>query len=175
MAASTFTLAPADHPTDPQELEGGYKLWSTYKRSGNLIHVRSNNPNTAGGQVWHIIAFRAGLGLDAPVANPDHAIIVEPSDKAWYIERGSGFLAQGGMLLARYLMQRGERIRSEMPAYDGRVKRYRATGRAYSLPTILNGGKAVVSRDKQADERSKARNVDIATAMAVRKATNEAT
>ncbi len=148
--ASMFTLAPSDHSTDPKILEASYKCWSTYLRDRNRISVRSNNLNTAGGQLWTVIATRVR--------------------GTWQIQRGAGFLAQGGMLLARHLIQRGEAIRSEVLAYQESVTRYRATSKAYSLPTILNGNVAVVSRDKLADERAAKRKVDIGAAMAARKA-----
>jgi len=146
--ASMFTLAPADHETDPTILETGYKVWSTYRRDRNAIHVRSNNPSNAGGQVWSPIAQRsAGI---------------------WRIEAGSGYLNQGGMLLTRYLIDSGERVRSAVAAYAGPVRRYRASHNFYSLPTILNG-RAVVSRDAEADKRAaKRKMVDFATAMEAR-------
>lgn len=142
-----FTLAPADHERDPVELERGYKVWSTFKREGDTMYVRSNNTN-AGGQTW--------------------AIIAEKRNGLWYIQRGEGYFGQGGRLLAGWLKSLGCRFRSAIMPHDG-VSYYRATSKAYSLPTILNGGKAVVNRDKLADERRKARRVDIAAAMAARK------
>lgn len=145
---SMFTLAPADHSTIPMELETSYKCWSTYKRDGDVIYVRSNNTDRAGGQVWTVIAKRM-LGV-------------------WRVDKGRGFFTQGGMLLARHLMQRGERMRC-LRAYPDKVRRYKATPKAYSLPTILNRGISIVSRDRLADERSAARKVDIGAAMAARK------
>lgn len=143
-----FTLAPSDHETDPMELEKGYKVWSTFKRVGSTMFVRSNNPDTAGGQIWEPIAQQKG--------------------KLWYIEAGSGYFGQGGRLLAGWLKGLGLKFRSVMPPHPS-VKYYAATAKVYSLPSLLNGGRAVVSRDRLADERRKARNVDIAAAMAARK------
>lgn len=150
--ASMFTLAPAGHATNPAELEASYKCWSTYRRDRDVIYVRSNNPNNAGGQTWTPIARRTG-GI-------------------WRIESGRGYFAQGCLLLARHLVQRGERVRTEhvrAATVLGRVVRYKATAKVYSLPSILNGYKAIVSRDKLADQRAAARKVDIAAAMAARK------
>ena len=143
-----FTLAPADHERDPVELERGYKVWSTFKRNGDTMFVRSNNDTNAGGQTWSPIASKVN-GL-------------------WYIEAGDGYFGQGGRLLAGWLKSLGVKFRSVMPPH-GNVAYYTATSKAYSLPTILNGYKAVVNRDKLADERRKARRVDIAAAMAARK------
>ena len=137
-----FTLAPADHPTDTRVLEHGYKLWSTYWQDGSSIFVRSNRSDTAGGQSWSLIA--------------------ELTNGVWYVDKGNGFLAQGGMLLARHLIYRGTKIRSQVAAYKGRVVRYEATAKVYSLPSILNGMRAIVSRDKQADMRQAARKVSLA-------------
>jgi hypothetical protein len=147
-----FTLAPKGHPTNPAELEAGYKLWSTYARSidGLRIFVRSNLATTAGGQAWHIIA--------------------EQTNGTWYVDRGLGFFAQGGMLLARHLIDSGKRVRSQMTAYQGRVEYYPATAKVYSLPSILNGMRAVVSRDKQADMRHAARKMSLADMIAAREA-----
>jgi hypothetical protein len=131
-----FTLAPKGHPTNPAELEAGYKLWSTYARSID--------------QAWHIIA--------------------EQTNGTWYVDRGLGFFAQGGMLLARHLIDSGKRVRSQMTAYQGRVEYYPATAKVYSLPSILNGMRAVVSRDKQADMRHAARKMSLADMIAAREA-----
>ena len=146
-----FTLAPKGHPTNPAILEAGYKLWSTYARSldGHRVFVRSNLATTACGQSWHLIA--------------------ELTCGVWYVDRGLGFLAQGGMLLARHLIDSGERVRSQMVAYQGRVVEYPATAKVYSLPSILNGMVAVVSRDKLADQRSAARKRTLAELIAERK------
>jgi hypothetical protein len=154
MTTHIFTLAPGDHSHDPVELENGYKLWSTFKRDwdDHIIYVRSNNPETAGGQTWQIIAHRAD------------------DNSPWYIQGGQGYFAQGGALLAGWLKSLGSRFRSEAKPYP-HVKFYKATAKVYSLPSLLNGGKAVVSRDKQADERRARQRVDIAAAMAARKAT----
>lgn len=149
-----FTLAPADHSTDPAELEGSYKLWSTFKREDKVIYVRSNRKETAGGQEWRKIARHVSYGAEGGF---------------WLIETGAGFFQQGGALLSRYLIGLGQRVRSKVEAYQGDVKRYEATTKAYSLPSLLNGGKAVVSRDRLADERARARRVDIAAAMAARR------
>lgn len=143
-----FTLAPADHETDPMELEKGYKVWSTFKREGNFMYVRSNNSDTAGGQAWEPIATKRG--------------------RLWYIEAGSGHFGQGGRLLAGWLKGLGVKFRSVMRPHAD-VKYYAATAKVYSLPSILNGYKAVVSRDKLADQRRAAQRVDIAAAMAARK------
>jgi hypothetical protein len=139
---SIFTLAPADHPTDLLTLERTcYKVWSTYRRHGNRIDVRTNQEN-AGGQTWALIARRTRNG--------------------WQVESGRGLLGQGGMLLARYLDQRGENVACEIGFHNGAVKRYRATLKAYSLPTLLNG-RAVLDRDAEADKRSAERKgVDMA-------------
>lgn len=154
MTVSIFTLAPSDHPTDPMQLERSmYKCWSTYKRDRNSIMVRTNKDKTAGGQAWGLIAWRSSR------------------DQPWRVKPGRGFYQQGGQLLARHLIDRGEKIRSEVEAYSGKVKRYRASAKVYSLPSLLNGGRAVVSRDKEADERrKKSRGVDMAAAMAARRA-----
>jgi hypothetical protein len=145
-----FTLAPSDHPTDPATLEAGYKLWSTFAKSkdGKRFFVRSNREDTAGGQSWHLIAERIG--------------------GVWHVSKGNGFFAQGGQLLSRYLISKRAKVRSEVVAYQGKVKRYAATAKVYSLPSILNGYKAVVSRDKLADMRSKARKVSLADMLAAR-------
>lgn len=143
-----FTLAPADHETDPMELEKGYKVWSTFKREGGTIYVRSNGEN-AGGQTWEPIAEKRG--------------------RLWYIEAGAGYFGQGGRLLAGWLKGLGQKFRSVMPPHPD-VKHYTATAKVYSLPSLLNGGKAVVSRDRLADERRARQRVDIAAAMAARKA-----
>jgi len=147
-----FTLAPADHPTDPCILEHGYKLWSTYARSldGCRVFVRSNLATTAGGQTWHLIA--------------------EQTNGVWYVDRGLGFLAQGGMLLARYWIDSGQCVRCQVVAYQGKVCHYKATAKVYSLPSILNGMVAVVSRDKQADKRQAARKTSLADMIAAREA-----
>jgi hypothetical protein len=140
--ASIFTLAPADHPTDLLALERTcYKVWSTYRRDGNRIDVRTNGPN-AGGQTWEPIARRR--------------------KGAWIVEAGRGLLMQGGQLLGRHLEQRGENVTCEVGFWPGAVKRYRATTRLYSLPSLLNGGE-VLNRDAEADKRSKERKaVDMA-------------
>ena len=150
--ATIFTLAPTGHPTHPAVLEAGYKLWSTYAVSldGLRVFVRSNRSDTAGGQAWHVIA--------------------EQTNETWYVDRGLGFLAQGGMLLARHLIDSGERVRSQMTAYEGRVSYYPATAKVYSLPSILNGMQAIVSRDKQADMRQAARKTSLADMIAAREA-----
>lgn len=136
MAKSIFTLAPADHPTDLLALERTcYKCWSTYRRDGNKIDVRTNGEN-AGGQTWVTIAQRIKGG--------------------WIVESGRGLLGQGGMLLARYLADKGENVACENGLHGGPVKRYRATLRRYSLPTILNG-REVLNRDAEADKQSAAR------------------
>lgn len=150
MTTMLFTLAPADHPTDPMELEGGYKLWSTFRKGRNTIEVRTNNEQTAGGQLWERIAVRG--------------------KKGWQISAGKGYLAQASKLLARYLIQKGSKVRCETEAYQGTVKRYKATGKVYSLPTLLNGGKAVVSRDKLADQRAAQRKRSLADLIAERQA-----
>lgn len=139
---SIFTLAPADHPTDLLALEKTcYKCWSTYRRSGDRIDVRTNQMN-AGGQIWQPIARRRRGG--------------------WEVSGGSGLLGQGGMLLARYLDQRGENVACEIGFHDGAVKRYPATLKLYSLPSLLNG-RAVLDRDAEADKRSAERKgVDMA-------------
>jgi hypothetical protein len=149
-----FTLAPADHSTDPVELENGYKLWSTFKRVSGIIYVRSNRKDTAGGQVWRRIAHHVSYGSP---------------EGFWLIETGAGHFQQGGALLSRYLIGLGQNVRSKATAYQGSVKCYPATTEVYALPSLLNGGRAVVSRDKLADERARARRVDIAAAMAARK------
>lgn len=152
---SIFTLAPKGHPTNPVVLEAGYKLWSTYRQCTDTdlhrFYVRSNLAETAGGQDWHLIA----------------EVTI---DGTWYVDRGLGFLAQGGMLLARFLIDRGFRVRSQVAAYKGRVEFYPATAKVYSLPSILNGMRAVVSRDKQADMRQAARKMDLADMIAAREA-----
>jgi len=131
--ASIFTLAPADHPTDLLALERTcYKCWSTYRRDRDLIEVRTNG-NNAGGQVWRPIARRVRGN--------------------WQVDSGRGLLGQGGLLLARYLFQRGENVACEIGFHNGEVKRYRATLKRYSLPSILNGGE-VLNRDAEADKRS---------------------
>lgn len=148
-----FTLAPSDHPTDPTELENGYKLWSTFRKSRNTIDVRSNNTDTAGGQTWHRIAVKV--------------------NGVWRVSAGKGYLAQASKLLARYLIQRRGKVRAETEAYQGTVKRYRATGKVYSLPSILNGYRAVVSRDRLADQRAAARKRSLADLIAERNAREE--
>ena len=155
-----FTLAPHDHPTDPAVLETGYKLWSTFRKSsdGQTFYVRSNRTDTAGGQTWHVIAVRV------QVLNPKTQRI----RLVWSIASGSGFFAQGGQLLGRYLISKRFKIRSEVRAYPERVKCYAATAKVYSLPSILNKFKAVVSRDKLADQRSAARKVSLAEMLAAR-------
>ncbi len=160
-----FTLAPSDHPTDPTVLEAGYKLWSTFAQSkdGSSFYVRSNRTDTAGGQTWHIIAVRV------QVLNPK----TQRVRLVWRIQPGSGFLRQGGQLLARYLISKRLKVRSEVIAYQGKVKRYDATAKVYSLPSILNGFRAVVSRDKLADQRSAGRKVSLADMLAARKQRNE--
>lgn len=147
-----FTLAPSDLDTsDPVALENGYKHWSTFKCEHGIIWVRSNRTDTAGGQTWKRIAHRVkGLG--------------------WLIDTGAGHFGQGGSLLARYLISKGRKVRSRAKAFDGEVTYYKATAKVYSLPSLLNNGVAVVSRDRLADERAKARKVDIGAAMAARKA-----
>ena len=147
---SIFTLAPSDHSTDPAVLEAGYKLWSTFAKSidGKRFFVRSNLPETAGGQSWHLIAERIS--------------------GVWHVSKGNGFFAQGGQLLSRYLISKRAKVRSEVVAYQGKVRRYPATAKVYSLPSILNGYTAVVSRDKLADMRSKARKVSLADMLAAR-------
>ena len=152
MAASYFTLAPADLDTsDLSALENTcYRVWSTYKRHRNTIWVRTNSDERAAGQTWQVIATR--------------------SAGVWHVQRGKGLLGQGGKLLTRYLIQRGERVRSEVTPPAGEVKRYKATPKVYSLPSILNNYTALVSRDRLADERSKARkSIDLAAAMAARR------
>jgi len=131
-------------------LEHGYKLWSTFKKASNgkRFFVRSNKQTTAGGQTWHVIAERVN-GI-------------------WHIKRGNGYFAQGASLLGRYLISKRGNIRSEARPYQGRVKRYAATAKVYSLPSILNGMQAVVSRDKLADQRSAERKVSLADLMAAR-------
>jgi len=147
-----FTLAPSDHPTDPMELEHGYKLWSTFARShdGLRYFVRSNRTDTAGGQSWHLIAEKTG--------------------KVWHVKSGNGFFSQGGQLLSRWLISKRSKVRSEVIAYQGKVRRYKATAKVYSLPSILNSYRAVVSRDKQADIRSAKRKVSLAEMLAAREA-----
>lgn len=149
---SIFTLAPSDHPTDPTVLEHSYKLWSTFAWSidRQRIFVRSNKPETAGGQRWVAIAENDGV--------------------TWHVSRGEGLLGQGGALLARYLIGKRSKVRSEVAAYAGKVRRYKATPRVYSLPSILNGMQAVVSRDKLADERSAERKISLADMIAAREA-----
>jgi hypothetical protein len=151
--SAIFTLAPKGHPTNPAILEAGYKLWSTYRQGDttctNRFYVRSNLAETAGGQNWHLIA-------EATI------------DGTWYVDRGLGFLAQGGMLLARFLIDRGMRVRSQVVAYQGKVCHYPATAKVYSLPSILNGMVAVVSRDNEADRRQAARKVSLADMIAAR-------
>jgi len=151
MKHAIFTLAPADHSYDLMELENGYKVWSTFKREEEAMYVRSNDENTGGGQIWEPIATRI--------------------NNRWYVAGGRGYFAQGGALLARWLIDLGLGVRSKTKAYGGMggVKYYKASAKVYSLPSLLNGGKAVVSRDKMADERRKAQRVDIAAAMAARK------
>lgn len=149
MTISIFTLAPAGHSTDPLELENSYKIWSTFKRDRNTICVRSNQEHNAAGQTWSVIARRV--------------------NGTWRIATGRGFFAQGGRLLARYLIDTGCKVRSAIEAHKGKVVRYRATAKVYSLPSLLNGGQAVVSRDKLADQRAKARkSVDFMAAMRAR-------
>jgi hypothetical protein len=145
-----FTLAPSDHPTDPATLEAGYKLWSTFRKSSNgkTFYVRSNRLDSAGGQTWHVIA--------------------EKVSGVWRVKAGQGFFSQGGQLLARYLISKRAKVRSEVVAYQGSVRRYAATAKVYSLPSILNGFRAVVSRDKLADMRSAARKVSLAELLAAR-------
>jgi len=147
-----FTLAPSDHPTDPTVLENGYKLWSTYVYSLDCerLFVRSNREDSAGGQSWHLIAERTA--------------------GTWYVNSGRGFLSQGGMLLARYLIDGGVKVRSQATAFKGHVSRYEGTAKVYSLPSILNGMQAVVSRDKLADQRSAARKGSLADMIAANKA-----
>jgi len=166
MTVSIFTLAPTDHSTNPIELERSmYRCWSTYKRDRNSIMVRTNKDETAGGQMWCLIAWRGR------VLPTDGIRSGSTRYSPWDIKPGRGFLEQGGALLSRYLIDKGEKVHSEVVAYSGKVKRYRATAKVYSLPSLLNGGRAVVSRDKEADERrEKSRGVDIAAAMAARKA-----
>jgi hypothetical protein len=139
--ASIFTLAPADHSVDVLALERtGAKCWSTYRRDKNLIEVRTNADN-AGGQIWQPIARRKRGG--------------------WIVQPGSGFLMQGGALLARHLSQRGENVACEVGFHETTVVRYRATLKRYSLPSILNGGE-VVNRDDEADKQSaKRKGVDM--------------
>lgn len=154
-ASTYFTLAPRDLDTsDLDALENTcYRLWSTYQRCGDTIWVRTNLDDTAGGQSWKVIAIRV--------------------DGVWYIKRGKGLLGQGGKLLTRYLIQTRAKVRSEVTPPEGKVRRYKATAKVYSLPSILNGYKAIVSRDRQADERrSKVKAIDFAAAMAARKAGN---
>ena len=150
-----FTLAPKGHPTDPAILEAGYKLWSTYRQGDTTctsrFYVRSNLAETAGGQDWHLIA-------EATI------------DGTWYVDRGLGFLAQGGMLLSRFLIDKGFSVRSQVAAYKGKVVHYPATAKVYSLPSILNGMVAIVSRDKQADMRQAARKTSLADMIAAREA-----
>jgi hypothetical protein len=75
-------------------------------------------------------------------------------------------MAQGGRLLARWLASEGHEVRSEVKLWPEGVVRYEATPKAYSLPTILNGMRPVVSRDAEADKRSAARKaVNMAEAM----------
>jgi len=152
MKPTYFTLAPRDlDVSDLSALENTcYRLWSTYKRQGDTIWVRSNNEQTAGGQVWQVIAERR--------------------DGTWYIQRGNGLLGQGGKLLTRYLIQTRAKVRAEVTPPEGKVKRYKASAKVYSLPSILNGYKAVENRDKEADRRRAAtKGIDIAAAMAARK------
>lgn len=145
-----FTLAPVDHPTDPKILEHSYKLWSTYKVEKDAYYVRGNDAETAGGQRWHVIAEKAKT----------------PSGNVWVIKRGNGFLAQGGALLARLFASKRMKFRSEVPPWPSKVVQYKATAKVYSLPSLLNGGVAVVSRDKQADIRSAQRKRGLADLMA---------
>lgn len=146
---SIFTLAPIDHPTDPTVLEHGYKIWSTYAESLCLtrMFVRSNKPETAGGQTWLAIAEFDGV--------------------TWRVQRGEGMFGQGGGLLGSYLMATGNKVRTVV-LFDGEVTRYDATAKVYSLPSILNGMQAVVSRDKRADARSAERKTSLADLMAAR-------
>lgn len=145
-----FTLAPSDHPKDPAVLEHGYKIWSTFKSScnGRRFLIRSNKPDTAGGQKWSVIAERV--------------------DGTWHVKSGLGHFSQGGALLARYLIGKRAQIRSEAKPYQGSVRRYAASGTVYSLPSLLNNGQAVVSRDKEADKRQATRKQSLADLMAAR-------
>lgn len=152
MTTHIFTLAPHDHDCNPAVLESGYKFWSTFKREEHIIYVRSNDPATAGGQTWQIIAHRADDTMP------------------WYIQSGLGYFHQGGALLAGWLKSLKVKFRSEQKPWP-KVKFYKATAKVYSLPSLLNGGKAVVNRDKLADERRAQRRVDIAATMAARKVT----
>lgn len=145
---SIFTLAPSDHPKDPIVLERGYKLWSTFAWCIACIYARSNSHDTAGGQSWVKIATK--------------------TNGTWYVKSGSGHFAQGGALLARYLIGKRAQVRSEVVAYQGPVRRYAASATVYSLPSIINGMKAVVSRDKEADKRQAARKVNLADLIAAR-------
>lgn len=131
-----YTLAPKGHPTDAKALETmGYKLWSTYREHAETIDVRTNN-ECAGGQVWRQIARKVS--------------------GVWRVARGDGFLGQGGKLLTRHLIARGEKVRSEVTPPEGDVVVYPVKGAHYSLPSLLNGGE-VVNRDREADRRSDAR------------------
>ncbi len=145
-----FTLAPSGHPKDPTVLEHSYKLWSTFAMSKDKVRifVRSNKQNTAGGQSWHVIATSV--------------------NGTWYVGRGEGFLGQGGALLSRYLISKRGKVRSAVQPFAGKVRRYKATAKVYSLPSILNGMQAVVSRDKLADKRSAERKTSLADMIAAR-------
>jgi hypothetical protein len=170
MSKPMFTLAPSDHPTDPKVLEGGYKLWSTFQRRGASIYVRTNN-NRAGGQMWERIARKAPLVVTSKTGEKRTKI------PGWRISAGKGYLAQASKLLARYLIQEGNVVRCETEAYAGKVVRYRATSKVYSLPSILNGYQAVVNRDRQADERrkhAKRELADLVNEMLAKRAAKEA-
>jgi hypothetical protein len=167
MKPTYFTLAPIDHPTNPAVLEHGYKLWSTFqRRNRTAIYVRTNKADTAGGQQWERIARKVATWKD--IRGKRTRVYV------WRISAGKGYLAQASKLLARYLIQQGQAVRCETEAYKGKVKRYKATAKVYSLPSILNGYKAVVSRDKQADKRRAAIKRSLADLMAERDAKNAA-
>lgn len=160
-----FTLAPTDHPKSAETLEHGYKLWSTFQRRNRTsIYVRTNRQDTAGGQIWERIARKVSIVVVSKNGEKRHREYV------WRIKSGKGYLAQASKLLARYLIQQGNKVRCETEAYDGKVKRYKATAKIYSLPSILNGFKAIVSRDKQADKRRKAIKRPLAELMAEREA-----
>lgn len=145
MAASMFTLSPANHPSLEELVANpGKHCWATFRRNKNIIEVRTNIVRPVdspfpknGGQTWRAIAQRCNRS------------------KVW----GVLFVSQNETydisLLVSYLQSKGEKVKvSDLTLIPiSPVKRYRATIKCYSLVTILNGGRPARNKDKDADER----------------------